>query len=69
MKLTLEIDLGNAAMKEDEHVATALDGVAERFRESLYLQAISEGYLLMNLVGAIHDANGNKVGTFKIAAK
>jgi hypothetical protein len=49
--LKLEIETGNAAMSEADHLADALRFVA---------RCIDRG----DVEGAIHDENGNRVGTF-----
>jgi hypothetical protein len=49
---TLSISLGNAEMCEPEHVAAAVESLAER------LMAGDEA-------GNVYDANGNTVGSFK----
>ena len=50
---TLKIYLDNDAMRSGDHIADALISVAGRVRADM-------------LRGAIHDANGNHVGDFKI---
>ena len=53
-KFTLEIKLGNAEMSEPEHLAEAVKSVSEKLE---YGQTS----------GKVLDANGNIVGSYKIA--
>lgn len=78
MKFKLEIDLGNDAMIEDEHMVTALQEVAQRFRDNQYLRAIkAEGPNAFTgtiwespiRIRDIRDGNGNKVGSWKLTTK
>lgn len=50
----LALELGNDAMREPEHVADALEQVAERLREG----ATS---------GRVRDENGNTVGRWELS--
>lgn len=50
---TLEIELGNAAMCEAEHVAEALEQIAQRVRGG-------------EDDGRVRDLNGNTVGTWSV---
>lgn len=50
-KFTLNIQMGNAAMEEPDHVADALRMVALKLENG-------------HKDGFIYDLNGNKVGTF-----
>lgn len=53
-KLTLEITLGNEEMKDPEDIAEALRRVANQIH-------------LCDTIGAITDANGNRVGRWEIS--
>jgi len=55
-KFTLEIDLGDDAMKTGADVASALENVARRVCQGAD-------------VGKIRDANGNTVGRFEFEGK
>lgn len=56
MKFTLEITMGNDAMRTPEDIATALGDVASR---------VQAGYGN----GNIRDLNGNAVGTYEITGQ
>ena len=56
MKFTLEIELGNDAMRTANDVANALDRIADEV-------------LFVGLTGrAIRDTNGNTVGKWEVTA-
>ena len=57
MKFTLEIELGNAAMRTAEDVAERLERTAKKLREN---------GLIRNFYGRIGDRNGNTVGTWQV---
>lgn len=63
MKFTVEIELGNDAMREGPHVAQALNEIANiiRFEDDLTRPTGSK-YGIANRDGAIRDGFGNKVG-------
>lgn len=57
MKFTLEINLGNDAMKDSQDLAKALHRIARKIDiEGINFEAVGGGY--------IFDDNGNEVGTF-----
>lgn len=58
-KFTLEIELGNEAMKSDADIARALRQVANRLRENKYVATV-KGY--GDVTRGIMDRNGNTVG-------
>lgn len=68
MKFTLEIELGNDAMRKPSHIAKALDDVATALRDKIAMgQAI--GAFGSNTDGRIRDANGNTVGKWEVTAE
>ena len=59
MRFTLEIELGNEAMRKDDHIREALHRVAYKARMSEFPEDGDEG--------VIADENGNTVGSWTIA--
>ncbi len=61
LKLKLEIEIGNDAMMEPDHVADLLDIVAGQVRELQVFQ-----HWPPNAGRTLQDANGNTVGRWSI---
>ena len=76
MKFKLEIEIEDRI--DDGQIITALEGVAQRFRDNQYLRAIkAEGAYAFGAgtiwqssirIRDIQDANGAKIGSWKIVA-
>lgn len=62
-KFTLEIELGNDAMKSDADIARALRQVANRLRENKYTKVV-KGF--GDVTRGIMDRNGNTVGLWTL---
>lgn len=56
-RFTLEIELGNDAMRSDEDIARALKGVAEK---------VEYDGIISKLPKRIRDINGNTVGHYEV---
>jgi len=67
VRFTVEIDLGNDAMRTGSDVASAVDAIARQMRErgDDVLGVAPRGIRY----GFIHDANGNKVGEWRVGPK
>lgn len=64
-RFTLNIELGNDAMQTAGDIAQALLNLAERFvNYGGHSVPISD--MPSPTSGALHDANGNRIGTFEI---
>ncbi len=62
MRFTLEIELGNDAMRSGAHLETALHQIGTRVRAAL------PGVITREDEGRIRDVNGNTVGSWKVVA-
>jgi hypothetical protein len=60
MKLIIEIELGNDAMQNPQHVADALRETADKI-DQIYKPKFSR-----DDTGKIYDLNGNHVGTWRV---
>lgn len=65
MKFTLEIELGNDAMRKPKHVASALKGIADTLSDRIGMGQ-SIGAFGSNTEGRIRDINGNTVGKWEV---
>lgn len=63
--LTVRIRLGNSAMQSSADLASALEGVAERIRESGYVETLRENPG-DQISRAVSDGNGQGVGEFSL---
>jgi hypothetical protein len=59
-KFTLSIELGNAAMQDDNDIADALEAIAIRLRTHQYCQGQDD------FTRGIKDENGNHVGEWSL---
>lgn len=63
--LTLRIRLGNDSMQTSSDIANALEDVAQRFRESGYVETVQDNPG-EEITRGVRDGNGQTVGEFTL---